>query len=126
MKKAILLLGIIIVGFGAPNLLWLTNSTLKIRNDGDKLLSSIIIRVDEKETKISDMKPGQSRFIFLTKSGESTVTITYNSGAKSETICHVYVEEGMYHVEVEINSSNNGKCKASLPIVSELFLLKLI
>ena len=125
MKKAIIVLGIIIVGFGVPNLLWLGNSTLRIENNGDELLSSIIVYVDEKETKLSDLKPGQSRFIFLPKSGEATVIITYIVGEKPGTTCHEYIENGMYHVEVDINNLNNGKCKVSLPIASELLLLKL-
>jgi len=123
-KKRLLILIILVVGFGLPNLLWLTNSTLKFSNKSDKILSSIIVYVDEKEVKPDDLKPGESRFVFLPKSGESTVMISYISGGKSETICHEYVEDGMYHVEAKVSVPNKN-CKVSLPIFSELLLLKL-
>ena len=125
MKKALIVLGIIVVGFGVPNLLWLANSTLRITNEGDELLSSIIVYVDEKGIKLSDLNPGQSKFVVLPNSGESTVTVTYNIGEETGTVCHEYIESGMYHVEVDIKNLNKGRCKVSLPIASELLLLKL-
>lgn len=124
MKELLLILIILVIGFGLPNLLWLTNSTLKISNDSDKILSTIKVYVDEKKVKPDDLKPGESRFVFLPKSGESTVIISYFSDGKSETICHEYVEDGMYHVEAKVSGANKN-CKVSLPIFSELLLLKL-
>ena len=126
MKKALLVIGIIIIGFGLPNLLLLTSSTLKIKNSRDKVISSVIVHVDEKQKKLPDLMPGQSSFTILPKSGDSTIKITYYYDENLETACRDYIENSMYHVEVEINSSNKEECKISLPITSELLLFKLL
>ncbi len=126
MKKTLLFLGIVIVGFGFPNLLWLTGSTLKIKNNRDKVISSVIVHVDEKQKKLQDLIPGQSSFILLPKSGDSTIKITYYYDEIPETDCRDYIEDSMYHVEVEINRSTNKECNISLPITSELLLFKLL
>ncbi len=106
------------------NLFWLGFSTARIVNGETESIHSVIVHVNEKETELGDLAPGEHRFIFLPKSGDATFTVTYRKGAESELVCSDYVEGEMYHVEVRLQGTNTSRCSVSLPLFSELFILK--
>ncbi|MGB5607130.1 MAG: hypothetical protein WBN51_11460 [Gammaproteobacteria bacterium] len=126
MKTAVLISVVLVPCIFAPNLIWLAKSTARITNGGTVMLSSVIVDVDDKETKLGDLHPGESRFILLPKSGDATYKVNYEKGGYSESVCQEYVESEMYHVETILESSHDSGCAVSLPLFSELFILKVI
>lgn len=110
----------------APNLIWLKNSTSRVLNKDKDTISSVTVHVNEKQTEIGDLLPGESRFIFLPKLGDATYKVTYDDETNSRTICVDYVESEMYHMETVIRSPKISECNSSLPLLSELFIFKVI
>ncbi|MGB5474255.1 MAG: hypothetical protein WBQ78_12355 [Gammaproteobacteria bacterium] len=126
MKTTALIIFILAVCIFAPNLIWLANSTARITNGGTDAISSVIVHVDDKKTKLGDLLPGESRFIFLPKSGDATYKVSYGDENNSESVCEEYVEGNMYHMETVLESSQGSGCEVSLPLFSEVFILKVI
>lgn len=110
----------------APNIVWVFNSTATIVNTGDSEITSVVIYLDEKEVKFSNLEPGQQKLIFLPKSGDSTFRVVFSYGNKYLNACNEYVEGEMYHVEAKLNSRINSKCSSTLPLTSQLFVLKFL
>jgi len=126
MKTIVLIIVVLVLCIFAPNLIWLAKSTARITNGGTFTLSSVIVYVDDKETKLGELHPGESRFILLPKSGDATYKVTYGKGGFSESVCQEYVESEMYHMETILESSHDSGCAVSLPLFSELIILKVI
>lgn len=126
MKKAAVITLVVIACILVPNLMWLANSTTRITNAGKNTLSSIIVHVNDSETKLGELHAGNSRFIFLPKVGDATYKVSYRNGPSLEAVCQEYVEGHMYHVETTLTDSQSSECKVSLPLVSELFILKVL
>ncbi len=126
MKITVLIVGVLAVCVLAPNLIWLANSTTRITNGGVNYLNSVTVYVDDKETKIGGLSSGESRFIFLPKSGDATYKVGYVNGASSESVCQEYVEGEMYHVETLLGGARGSECLVTLPLTSELLILKVM
>jgi hypothetical protein len=82
--------------------------------------------VDNKETRLSELLPGESRFILLPKSGDGTYEVSYGNTENSEPVCKDYVEGAMYHAETILAGPNGPVCKVTLPLFSELLILKMV
>jgi len=124
MTRLILVCPFLLFGVLLPNLVWLGFSTARIANGETVSIHSVIVHVDEEKTELGDLAPGERRFIVLPKSGDATFTVTYKKGAESEAVCSEYVEGDMYHVEVRLKGTAASQCSVSLPLLSELFILK--
>lgn len=126
MKKTALIIAILATCIFAPNLIWLANSTTRITNIGLDILSSVTVYVDDRETNLGELPPGKSRFMFLPKSGDSTYKVSYTNRSSVESVCQEYVEDEMYHVETLLSGTKGSICSVTLPLVSELFILKVL
>ena len=125
-KTTVLIILVLVLCIFAPNLIWFARSTAHITNGGTVTLSSVTVDVDGKETKLGKLHPGESRFILLPKSGDATYRVNYGKAEYPESVCQEYVESEMYHVETILESSHDSGCAVSLPLLSELFILKVI
>ncbi len=126
MKRTALLVSILAVFIFAPNLVWLAYSTNRITNGGAGLLRSVTVHVDDRKVYLGELHPGDSRFTFLPKSGDATYRVSYTNGTRDELACQAYVEGEMYHVELLLADTRGPVCTVTLPLISELFILKLI
>jgi hypothetical protein len=108
----------------APNLIWLAYSTARITNTGDEILRSVIVHVDDEQTILGELEPGKSRFIILPNSGDATFKVSYVKGTNTETVCQEYAEGDMYHIETLLSDNKGSKCISTLPLVSDLLILK--
>lgn len=93
MRKSLLIIGILAVFSFIPNLIWLVNSTARITNIGENILSSVTVYVDDKKINLGELTSGKSRFILLPKSGDATYKVSYAKGSSAESVCQEY-EEG--------------------------------
>ena len=109
-----------------PNLLWLNFSTARILNGEPTSIDIVIVHVNQKTIALGSLEPGEHRFLFLPKSGDATFFVTYRKGSESERACTGYVEGDMYHVEAQLMGADTSRCSFSLPLLSELFILKWI
>ncbi|MEM9136201.1 MAG: hypothetical protein AAGB01_02460 [Cyanobacteria bacterium P01_F01_bin.42] len=53
-----------------------------------------------------------------------SVALTLPPGQQLDSFCHTYVEATMYHVDVTVADGRVVACDASLPIVSNLWVLQ--
>jgi hypothetical protein len=125
-KRSAPILFILGICIFAPNLIWLGNSTARITNGGTDTINSVIVHVDDEETRLGDLLPGESRFIFLPKSGDATYKVSYVDENNSPSVCEEYVEDDMYHMETVLDRSQGSGCEVSLPLFSEVLILKVI
>ncbi len=91
-----------------------------------KSIGPVIVHVDDKTVDLGSLDPEDYRFIFLAKSGDSTYSVTYEIGADSISVCSAYIEGEMYHVQTELNGPTNSRCDVSLPLLSDLLVLKML
>ena len=126
MMRTALYFGILGACIFAPNLIWLANSTTRITNGTVDTLDSVTVYVDEKETNLGELPPGKSHFMFLPGSGDATYKVSYINGASMESVCQEYMEGEMYHVETLLAGVQGSQCTVTLPLTSELFILKVM
>lgn len=126
MKKTALIIVILVTCIFAPNLVWLANSTTRITNIGSGVLNSVTVYIDDKETSLGALLPGESRFMLLPKSGDSTYKVDFTNRSSVESVCQEYVEGEMYHVETLLSGTKGSICSVTLPLVSELLILKVL
>lgn len=117
---------ILILIIYAPNLIWLVKSTAYISNRSSKALNFLTVHTNKNKIQLGRLMPGESRFIFLPKSGDSTFEITYVKGGNLIHICRQYIEGSMYTLEATIYDTETPECDVKLPLFSESFLVKLI
>jgi len=110
----------------APNIFWLSNSTARIKNEGLDIIHSVAIYVDEKKILLGNLSSGESRFTFLPNSGDATYKVVYEDDTNLKSVCESYVESDMYHIETLLEGSTESECEVSIPIFSDLLILKLI
>ncbi|HSG32476.1 MAG TPA: hypothetical protein VLB82_13150 [Thermodesulfobacteriota bacterium] len=118
MKKWLVAPLIIFILILAPNLMWLNWSTLFIKNTSSKQVNNITVEICSETFQVAS-KPHSSSLRLLPKCGDATLILKANA----KLVCQYYVEGELYNVEADVGS---GKCKTDLPIISSLFLLKLI
>ena len=131
MKSTILCLGVTLtvgaiagLGLCAPNLMWLQRSTLRISNKGNTPLKLAQVSVGQDALEYESIEPGESEFALLPKTVEGSIAITLPPGKTLKSFCHSYVESKMYHVDVVVKDGQVLTCQASLPILSELWVMK--
>lgn len=104
----------------------MANSTARITNGEKYQIRSVIVHVDEIQKDLGDLSPGESRFIFLPKSSDAAFKVSYLRGNNTISFCSEYVEGSMYHLDIDLKGLQDSRCLVSLPIVSELFVLKIM
>ncbi len=109
-----------------PNLLWLANSTARVTNGESESIGPVMIHVDDKTVELGILDPEEKRFLLLPKSGDSTYSVTYQKGADSISVCSAYIEGEMYHVQTVLNGPTHSRCEVSLPLLSDLLVLKML
>ena len=123
-KIGVFIIGILVLCIFSPNLIWLARSTTRVTNEGTTTLIAVRVDVDEEQVELGSLDPGESRLIFLPKSGDATYSVYYENGEISKSTCKEYVGQDMYHVETKLEDSKGLNCLVSLPFFSELLVLK--
>ena len=123
MKKIFLAIIILIMIIYAPNFIWLIRSTAYISNKSAKVFNLVSVHVDGKNIQLGRLMPGESRFMFLPKSGDETFEIRYLKDGNFLVGCRQYYESAMYNIKVVINNTNSPVCIAKLAFTNELFIL---
>ena len=126
MKKTLIILIILILIVFAPNLVWLVKSTAFISNRSSKALNFLTVHINRNNIQLGRLMPGQSRFIMLPKTGDTTFEISYVKGGNLVHNCRQYVEDSMYSVEARIYDTRTPECNVKFPFLSESFLVKMI
>lgn len=126
MSKVTITISSLIACVLLPNLLWFNYSTSRITNQGSKTIESVTANINNQAIEIGTLKQNESHFIFLPNNGGASFEMIYKKGQDTETACQEYVEGSMYHVEVVITNAGVIKCNSSLPLISDLLILKLI
>ncbi|WP_282605560.1 hypothetical protein [Pelagibius sp. Alg239-R121] len=130
-----LLAALIVVGFFAallaPNLLWLSRSTLKISNGSAWPLEQIEVEVIGGRETIEILPPGAKAMILLPVTGESDLKLRYHfrisdSGAVEQRSCNAgYIESGLYHVLIEVDAQGTPDCWVELASFKRLLIFEL-
>lgn len=115
----------------APNLLWLSHSTLKISNGSAWTLEQITIEVTGGREDIETLAASAKVLILLPVSGESDMKLQYRiktgeTVAAEEQGCNAgYIEAGMYHVIAEIDASGAATCSVELASLNRLLIFEM-
>lgn len=115
----------------APNLLWLSHSTLKISNGSPWTLEEITIEVTGGREEIETLAAGAKVLILLPVAGESDMKLRYRikageAAAMEERGCNAgYIEAGMYHVIAEIDAGGTATCQAELASLKRLLIFEI-
>lgn len=126
----LLILGLF-VGLFLPNLLWLSNSTLKISNGSAWTLEKITIEVTGGREDIESLTAGAKTMVLLPVTGESDMKLRYRiktgeTSTQQEQGCNAgYIEAGMYHVIAEIDASGAATCSVELASLSRLLVFEM-
>ncbi len=109
------------------NLLWLRYSSTKVVV-GHRGVASVIIRVDGEEIELGNLRTGESRFLFLPRTGKSaprsTFSISFMIDDMQTSVCTLGVEQSGRHVDVVLYNDAESTCVLSSPILSELIVTK--
>lgn len=128
MKRTIIAVYSALFAFGVlvlPNLLWLTRSTVRVVHTGDAPVPGVVITVDDRRLEFLDLQAGERRFALLPESGDATLLVRLGADTDAPPACQDYVQGDMFHVEVTVSESG-AQCRVSLPLLSELLILKLL
>lgn len=115
----------------APNLLWLSHSTLKISNGSARTLEQITIEVAGGREDIEKLAAGEKAMVLLPVTGESDMKLRYRitgseADATEEHGCNAgYIEAGMYHVIAEIDASGAATCSVELASLNRLLIFEM-
>ena len=127
MKPLLIILVIIVGVISALNLLWLGFSSAKVVV-GHRGVASVMVHVGNEVIEIGNMRTGESRFLFLPKSGESSLGTTFSVSfiidEEQTQVCAHDIELSMQHVHVVLYHDMESTCTVSSPILSELIVTK--
>lgn len=116
-----LLLGaVVILVFAAPNILWLSRSTLFVENRSAEPLADVRFTLCEESFSLGALESGGSRFRLLPSCGDASLSVRVGT----VELCRAYVEGDMYHVDVVFEPSAGGTCDVRLAPFSPVFLIK--
>ncbi len=126
--KFLLIILLIIAGLiGGLNLLWLGSSSTKVVV-GRRGVASVVVRVGDEVIELGNLRTGESRFLFLPKSGKSsggsTFSVSFMRDKAQTQVCQLQIEPSMQHVDVVLYNDINSTCSLSSPILSELIVTK--
>jgi hypothetical protein len=107
-----------------PNLLWVSRSSVALRNDGADPLTIRLVLADDpaQVVEAGALAPGQGRFMWIVPRGDATLMVEVQDGGLWNRHCATYVEEGMYRVEFKLRSPSEVACKVSFPILERLLI----
>lgn len=107
-----------------PNLMWLSRSSVVLHNATANPLTLRLILADDPEQVIEagTLAPGEGRFLFVSPTGEASLSVEVAEGLGWLRHCSEYVEEGMYRVEVTIRTPEDVTCTTSLPLFERLLI----
>ena len=130
-----LLAVLIVIGFFAallaPNLLWLSQSTLRITNGSAWDVTQIEVEVLGGRETIETLPAGAKAMILLPVTGESDLRLRYRierrdgDQAKDGGCNAGYIEPGMYHVIAEITADGSATCDVELASFKRLLIFEL-
>ncbi|MHA1528272.1 MAG: hypothetical protein ACTSVG_04590 [Alphaproteobacteria bacterium] len=109
----------------APNALWLSRSSAKLRNIGAETMALRIILVGatERIIEVGALAPGTSRFAWIDPVGEATLAVEVQDSTGWRRHCGEYVEGAMYRVEIEARTPDDVSCTTELPPLNRLLVL---
>jgi len=109
----------------APNGLWLSRSSAKLRNTGAEamILRIVLVGATERIIEVGALAPGASRFVWIDPVGEAALSIEVRDGADWQRHCAEYVEEGMYRVAIVVRGPTEATCRTELPLLNRLLIL---
>ncbi len=107
-----------------PNMIWLKHSTIRISNQGNSVVNLANVQVGKESLNYHSIEPGEFHFATLPQASEGSLAVTLPPSHKLGSFCHTYVEGKMYHVDVTLEAGKVLSCETSLPIVSNLWVLK--
>ena len=107
-----------------PNLIWLTHSTVRISNQGKSRVDTATLQVGEETQDYHSIEPGTFHFATLPQTSRGSLAVTLPPSQQRGSFCHTYVEEKMYHVDITVEDGKVMSCQTSLPILSNLWVLK--
>ena len=120
-------LWVVLVSFAvAFQLQHLACSTARLKNESSHALSEVSLRVGELIVPVGDISPGGSRFVWLPKRGESTLSVEFSSGGRKYKDCSEYVEGEMYHVRANVSSALALSCRTEIGVFSRIMILELL
>lgn len=107
----------------AVNLFWLNYSTTRVSIAG-RGLASVKLYIDNQLIDLGNLRRGESRFMFLPKTGTALYTITFTEGNFVHTACEAEVEPTGQHVEASLAPEGASTCVVTDPMLSDLMILK--
>lgn len=111
-------------GVLAPNLLWLSRSSLIVTNQSGEAVSGLTVAVDGTGFDLGEIGPGDTRFSLLPKRGDATLEVIIERDGESLVVCRLYVEGQLYRVAVTLNSADDVSCDESISAIFERLLLR--
>jgi hypothetical protein len=117
-----------IAGFAlmVPNVLWLDHSTVRVENVGDKPISEIEFDLGGEIVQFQDIEPGAIAMGTLPNAQAGTLAILVKPNYSTKNTCQSYLENRLFHVDVVVDNGEITHCDASVPILSNLWVLKAI
>jgi hypothetical protein len=112
------------LGLCLPNVMWLKHSTIRINNQGNTTVDLTKLQVGEETQEIRAIEPGTFHFGMLPQQSQGSLAVTLPPNQKLDSFCHTFVEEKMYHVDISLKEGKVLSCETSLPILSNLWVLK--
>ncbi len=112
-------MGLILL-LAAPNLLWLSRSTLFVENRSDEPLADVRFTVCEESFSLGALDSGGSRFRLFPSCGDASLSVSVGA----TELCRAYVEGDMYHMDVVFEPLTGGTCDVRLAPFSPVFLVK--
>ena len=105
-----------------PNLLWVSWSSVALRNDGPEPLTIRLVLADDPPQVIEagTLAPGKGKFMWIEPAGEATLSVEVEDAGLWNRHCAAYVEESLYRVEITLRSPAEVACKTSLPVLERL------
>ena len=107
-----------------PNILWLKHSTVRIANQGQSTVPQATLQVGDQSIDYHSIDPGDTKFALLPNRTQGSVAIMLPPSQHLNSFCHTHVEAKMYHLDVTVEDGKIISCKASLPLLSSLWVLK--
>ncbi len=95
----------------APNLLWLSRSSLRVVNLGPNEVRDVRAVVCGQTLALGDLAPGQARFRLLPRCGDASLEVRVGSGDTARETCRIYVEGAMYHVDAWVGEALPEDCE---------------
>jgi hypothetical protein len=74
---------------------------------------------------VGDLAPGQSRFLWLPRTGNATFFVEFATGGQQRKGCSEYVEGEMYHVRATVSAALAVSCSAELGVFSRVMIFDL-